>query len=74
MHKQAFLSLPRWAIITVIDKGKTVIDLNNIGDTSAEDWESIIIFEAEGWSDTMKYGSATSNKAEDEVVTWIDRN
>ena len=57
---------------TVIDKGKTVIDLNDIGDSSAEDWEPIIICEAEGWSDIMKYGSATSNKAEDEVVTWID--
>ena len=57
---------------TVIDKGKTVINLNDISDSSAEDWEPIIIFEAEGWSDIMKYGSATSNKAEDEVVTWID--
>ena len=49
-----------------------VIDLNDIGDSSAEDWEPIIIFEVEGWSDIIKYGSATLNKAEDGVVTWID--
>jgi hypothetical protein len=57
---------------TVIDKGKTVIDLNDISDSSAEDREPIIIFEAEGWSDIIKYGSATLNKVEDGVMTWID--